>query len=125
MSPEFRLSGDHIKEAIDTMDASGLYSTGLTYPGAPQALSVDMSGIAPSHEVNRLRFQFEGHDQSVVELDASGHGATLVGKVMVDVQLHDPIRVPGEWKRRSIRRLGNSRRHTNPNIEWVHRGPII
>lgn len=125
MSPEFTLSGDHIKEAIDTVDASGVYPTNLTYPGAPQVLSLDMSGIDPSHEVNRLRFQFEGHDQSVVELDASGHGATLVGRTLVDIRLRVPIRVSGEWKRRSIRRLGNSKRHTNPNIEWVRRGPII
>lgn len=77
-----------------------------------------MNGIDPSFEINRLRIQFEGSEERQIEVNSSGYGSTLDVGARVEVQLHTPIRISGEWKRVRVR--SNPGRE-NPNIRWLRR----
>ena len=83
-----------------------------------------MSKIDPSNEVNRLRYQIWGQLERAVELDAFGRGATFDDDLMVgvEVQLHAPVRVVGEWKRVGVRSDRNRDYSVNPNVRWRRRG---
>lgn len=128
MSPEIKLASEFVRRVINVPDESGTYP--VVYqprlsrfaPHFPSSITLDMSGIDPANEIQRLVYSLdEGHERTIyLAQDGVGFGST--GSVGVHVRLHEPIRKPGEWKRYRTRRFRDPRlANTNPHIGWRRR----
>lgn len=95
-------------KSFDVPDETGTYET-------PEGvISVDMSGVNPQNEVQTILI-----DGISVNLSVQGVGTVeIYDGVTMKVALHEPIRKPGEWRRKG---LGKRQDRFAPHHIWVRK----